>query len=275
MANIINGKVISEKILNSLKEKVEQLNFVPGLAVIVVGNDPASAVYVRNKERACKKVGIKATTYKLPEEISQEEIINLIHKLNNEEITHSILVQLPLPKHLNEREILNEISPEKDADGFHLLNAGKLLEGEQTILPCTPAGCIELLKSTNIQLEGKNAVVIGRSNIVGKPLALLLLKENCTVTLCHSKTNNLKDFTSRADIIICAAGKAKMLTADMVKENSIIIDVGINRDQDGKLVGDVDFENVAKKAKYITPVPGGVGPMTIAMLMKNVVSSAV
>lgn len=275
MAKIINGKTISEEILASLKEEIKQMNIVPGLAVIVVGNDPASAVYVRNKERACKKIGINATTYKLSEDISQKEIIDLIHKLNKDKITHSILVQLPLPKHLNEREILNEISPEKDADGFHLLSAGKLLAGEDTILPCTPAGCIELLKRTGIQLEGKNAVVIGRSNIVGKPLALLLLKENCTVSLCHSKTKNLIDYTSRADIIICAVGKAKMLTADMVKENSIIIDVGINRDEEGKLVGDVDFESVSEKVEYITPVPGGVGPMTIAMLMKNVVSSAV
>lgn len=275
MAKIINGKTISEEILASLKEEIKQMNIVPGLAVIVVGNDPASAVYVRNKEKACKKIGINATTYKLSEDISQKEIIDLIHKLNKDKITHSILVQLPLPKHLNEREILNEISPEKDADGFHLLSAGKLLAGEDTILPCTPAGCIELLKRTGIQLEGKNAVVIGRSNIVGKPLALLLLKENCTVSLCHSKTKNLIDYTSRADIIICAVGKAKMLTADMVKENSIIIDVGINRDEEGKLVGDVDFKSVSEKVEYITPVPGGVGPMTIAMLMKNVVSSAV
>lgn len=276
-AVILNGREISGEIRKELKEKVEQLKqngIHPGLAVILVGNDPASRIYVKNKKKACEETGISSFEYVLPEETSEEELIQLVETLNNDRSVHGILVQLPLPKHINTENVLLKISPEKDVDVFHPLNVGKIMIGNYRLLPCTPAGIMEMLQRTGIELEGKQCVVIGRSNIVGKPMAMLLLHSNATVTICHSKTKNLMDVSRNADVLIVAVGKPGMINADYVKEGAVVIDVGINRLENGKVCGDVDFESVAEKASYITPVPGGVGPMTITMLLNNTIKSA-
>lgn len=276
MAEIIDGKKISSLVKEELKEQVALLNQegkTITLAVIQVGNDPASSVYVGNKKKACGYIGIRSLAYELPETTTQEELIHLVCELNQREDVNGILVQLPLPSHMDEDAVIQTISPSKDVDGFHPVNVGKLSIGEKSFVSCTPAGIIELLKRSDILVEGKECVIVGRSNIVGKPMAQLLLRENGTVTICHSKTKNLKEITSRADILVVAIGKPKFITADFVKEGAVVIDVGIHRGQDGKLCGDVDYEEVVMKAGAITPVPGGVGPMTIAMLMKNCVES--
>ena len=260
-----------------MREKCEQLKkegINPGLAVIIVGDDPASRVYVNNKKKACEFCGIYSEEYALEKETSQEELLELIDVLNNSKKISGILVQLPLPKHIDEKEVLNRISYLKDVDAFHPVNVGKIMIGDFDYLPCTPAGVMELIAETGIDVCGKECVVIGRSNIVGKPQAMLLLHKNGTVTICHSKTENLKEVTRRADILVAAVGRAKFVTADMVKEGAVVIDVGMNRDENGKLCGDVDYENVKEIAGAITPVPGGVGPMTIAMLMKNTITAA-
>lgn len=276
MAIRIDGKAISAQIKDELKEKVawlkEQGTEVT-LAVIQVGNDPASSVYVGNKKKACEYVGIRSLAYELPEKTTQKELLDLIAALNERSDVNGILVQLPLPKHFNEEEILLAISPLKDVDGFHPENVGNLSIGRKGFVSCTPAGVIELLKRTGIEIEGKECVVLGRSNIVGKPMAMLMLRENATVTVCHSRTKNLKDITKRADILIVAIGKPRFVTAEYVKEGATVIDVGIHRNADNKLCGDVAFSEVEPVAGAITPVPGGVGPMTIAMLMKNCVES--
>lgn len=276
---IIDGKAISLKIKDQLKEQTEKLKsehgVVPCLAVIIVGDDPASKVYVSNKKKACEYIGFKSLEFVLEESTSQKELLSLIDKLNKDKDVDGILCQLPLPKHIDENTILNAIDYDKDVDAFHPTNVGKLMIGNYHMLPCTPAGVMELIDSTGIDLEGKNAVVVGRSNIVGKPLALLLLHKNATVTVCHSKTQNLKDICLGADVLIAAVGRPNFITADMVKSGAVVIDVGINRNADGKLCGDVDFQSVKEKASFITPVPGGCGPMTIAMLMKNTYNSAV
>ena len=272
--NIISGKEISLSIREEIKAEAQKLPIRPGLAVILVGNDPASQVYVRNKNKACEEVGFYSEMYTLPEETSMEELLGLIDQLNNSPQIHGILVQLPLPKHLDEEKVILAISPEKDVDAFHPSNVGKIMIGNHSFLPCTPAGVMELIFRSGIDLCGKECVVIGRSNIVGKPQAMLLLHANATVTVCHSRTKNLKEVCSRADVLVAAVGKAKFVTADMVKDGAVVIDVGINRDENGKLCGDVDFESVAPKASFITPVPGGVGPMTITMLMKNTLTAA-
>lgn len=276
MAEIIDGKKISSLVKEELKEQVALLNQegkTITLAVIQVGNDPASSVYVGNKKKACEYIGIRSLAYELPETTTQEELIHLVCELNQREDVNGILVQLPLPSHMDEDAVIQTISPSKDVDGFHPVNVGKLSIGEKSFVSCTPAGIIELLKRSDILVEGRECVIVGRSNIVGKPMAQLLLRENGTVTICHSKTKNLKEITSRADILVVAIGKPKFITADFVKEGAVVIDVGIHRGQDGKLCGDVDYEEVVMKAGAITPVPGGVGPMTIAMLMKNCVES--
>ena len=275
-AEILDGKVMSEKLRAEIAERVAALKekgITPGLAVILVGNDPASEIYVRNKGKGCKEVGMYSRTIRLPEDTTQEELNSEIEKLNADSAIHGVLVQLPLPKHLDEQEALAKILPEKDVDGFHLINAGHMLTGTEGVIACTPRGALYMIKSTGIDLDGKEAVVIGRSNIVGKPMAMLLLRENCTITLCHSRTKNLAEHTRRADILVSAVGKAGFVTADMVKDGAIVIDVGINR-VDGKVCGDVDFENVKEKAGWITPVPGGVGRMTITMLLDNTVDAA-
>jgi len=269
---IIDGKAIAGEIQNEIMESVLKLNKKPGLAVILVGEDPASKVYVNNKEKMCNKLGIKSFMYKLPYATTEEELFNLIDELNENDEINGILLQHPVPSHINEKKAFNRISPSKDVDGFHVINKGKLASGEDAFVPCTPLGVIEMLKHDNFEIAGKHCVIIGRSNIVGKPLYELMLNENATVTICHSKTKNIKEICKEADILIAALGKPKFVTEDMVKDGAIVIDVGINR-LDGKLVGDVDFENVSKKAEAITPVPGGVGPMTIAMLMKNVIKA--
>ncbi|MBR5121628.1 MAG: bifunctional methylenetetrahydrofolate dehydrogenase/methenyltetrahydrofolate cyclohydrolase FolD [Oscillospiraceae bacterium] len=278
MANIIDGKLIAEKLRSTIKRNVERITqesgVQPGLAVILVGDDPASQIYVRNKKRACEEVGIKSFEYLLPAETPEAVLIKLIEKLNNDHSVHGILCQLPLPKHLDEQVVINSISPYKDVDAFHPQNVGKIMLGNADFLPCTPAGVMELIKSTGVEISGKKCVVVGRSNIVGKPMAMLLLQANGTVTVCHSKTQNLKEECLTADILVVAIGKAKFITADMVKEGAVVIDVGMNRDENGKLCGDVDFEGVAEKASFITPVPGGVGPMTITMLMQNTEKAA-
>lgn len=277
MTKLINGKEISEYIKNSVKNEVELLKeqgISVGLAVIIVGDNPASKVYVANKEKACEALGIKSYKYALPESTTNEELLNLIDELNSNEDIDGILCQLPLPRHLDEKIIINRILPEKDVDAFHPQNVGKIMIGDFDFLPCTPAGVIEMLKYENIEISGKNCVVIGRSNIVGKPMSMLLLHNNATVTICHSKTKNLKEICANADILVVAIGRAKFVSTDMVKEGAVVIDVGMNRDQNGKLCGDVDFEAVKDKTSYITPVPGGVGPMTIAMLMKNTLTAA-
>lgn len=278
MARIIDGKVISkqvrEEIAASVVEFKKKYNSAPGLAVIIVGNDPASQVYVRNKKRGCEEVGFYSESYELPEETTQEELIALVEKLNNDDKIHGILVQLPLPKHLNETEVLLKIKPEKDVDAFHPYNVGKIMIGNHDLLPCTPAGVMVLLEKSGIDVSGKKCVVIGRSNIVGKPMAMLLLHANGTVTICHSRTQNLKEICREADILVASIGKPEFVKGDMVKEGAVVVDVGINRLESGKLVGDVDFAEVEPKASYITPVPGGVGPMTITMLLKNTLTAA-
>lgn len=276
MAKIIDGKQISLDIKNELKEKVakyKEQGIEITLAVVKVGNDPASAVYVRNKEKACEYVGINSKTLALPEETTEEELLNVVKELNEDKNVNGILVQLPLPKHIDESKVLLTIDSTKDVDGFHPVNVGKMVIGEDTFLPCTPVGIIEMIKRTDIDIEGKECVVIGRSNIVGKPMAMLMLKENATVTIAHSRTKGLKEVTKRADIIVAAIGKAKFVTADYVKEGAVVIDVGMDRDENGKLCGDVDFESVSKVASAITPVPGGVGPMTVTMLLVNCLRS--
>lgn len=278
MAVLMDGKLVSEKTRDNIKSEVERLknefNKTPGLAVIVVGDDPASAVYVRNKHKACLAVGMNSYQIALPATISQDELISKIEELNADPLVDGILVQLPLPAHISEIAVTRAILPEKDVDAFHSENVGKIMIGKYDFLPCTPAGIVRLLDFYNISVEGKNCVVIGRSNIVGKPMALLLLERNGTVTVCHSKTKNIKEITKAADIIIVAIGKPRFLTADMVKAGAVIVDVGINRGDDGKLVGDADFEAVSEVASYITPVPGGVGPMTITMLLENTLTAA-
>lgn len=277
MAKLINGKEISLAVKQTVAKRVEELKkqgIIPSLAVILVGNDPASQVYVNNKKKACEFCGIKSLEYVLPEDTTQAELEALVQKLNDDKAVNGILCQLPLPEHLDEKKIINMIKPEKDVDAFHPENTGHIMIGDFSFLPCTPAGVMEMLKYENIELDGKNCVVIGRSNIVGKPMAMLLLKENATVTICHSHTNNLKEIVSNADVVVAAVGIPKFVKADMIKDGAVIIDVGINRGADGKLCGDVDFDGCEKKAGYITPVPGGVGPMTISTLMKNTVTAA-
>lgn len=274
---IIDGKKLAKTTRENLRLEVEELKengINPKLAVIMVGNNSASQIYVRNKSRACDEVGIEFEEYLLPATTEQSELLNLIDKLNNQEDINGILLQSPIPDGLDINEAFRKISPEKDVDGFHPVNVGKLVLGQDTFVSCTPYGIMRMFEAYNIDLEGKNAVVIGRSNIVGKPMSHCLLNKNATVTICHSRTKNLAEITKRADILVAAIGKAEFVKADMVKEGVVVIDVGINRTEEGKLKGDVDFENVSKKASYITPVPGGVGPMTIAMLMNNVVKAA-
>lgn len=277
MAFIIDGKKISTEIKEELKNKVTELSLQKGihitLAVIQVGNDPASTVYVGNKKKACEYIGIKSLSYELPEETTEEELLDLIKKLNNDTSVNGILVQLPIPKHINEFKVIQTINPEKDVDGFHPQNVGKLSIGHVGFVSCTPAGIIQLLKRSGIQMEGKECVIVGRSNIVGKPMALLMLQENATVTVCHSRTADLKEVTKRADILIAAIGKPKFITSEYVKEGAVVIDVGMDRDENNKLCGDVDYLDVIDKVSAITPVPGGVGPMTIAMLMSNCVEA--
>lgn len=277
MAVIINGKELSIKIKHELSKEVKLLkskNVVPGLAVVLVGNDEASKIYVRNKQKSCSEVGIYSEKYELPENTSEEQILNLVEDLNKKENIDGVLVQLPLPKHIDEDKIIDLISPFKDVDAFHPFNVGKIMIGKNGFVPCTPEGIMEILSSQDISITGKNCVVVGSSNIVGKPMAMLLINQNATVTVCNKYTKNLKEHCKNADILIVAVGKAKLITADMVKTGAVVIDVGINRDENGKLCGDVDFEEVEKIASYITPVPGGVGPMTIAMLLKNTIYSA-
>ncbi len=278
MAILIDGKATSAAMKAELKEKIDvftaENGFAPGLSVIIVGDDPASAVYVRNKENACAAVGIKSTTYRLPGETTEEELLKLICRLNADGDVHGILVQLPLPKQISEENVLAAISPRKDVDAFHAENVGHIMIGNYHFLPCTPAGVMALLSRYDISVEGKQCVVIGRSNIVGKPQAMLLLEKNGTVTVCHSRTKNLADITRQADILVAAVGRANFVTADMVKEGATVIDVGINRLPDGTLCGDVDFAAVEKKAYAITPVPGGVGPMTVTMLLYNTLTAA-
>ena len=274
MAKIISGKEISAAIREEIRTEVQGMSVRPGLAVVLVGNDPASAVYVRNKSKACGEVGIYSEVYRLPAETGREQLLGLIEQLNSSPLIHGILVQMPLPKHLDPQEVIMAINPEKDVDAFHPINVGKIMIGNYDFLPCTPAGVMELLRRTGIDVCGKECVVIGRSNIVGKPQAMLLLHENATVTICHSRTCDLHAVCRRADILVSAVGKAKFVTADMVKDGAVVIDVGMNRDENGKLCGDVDFEQVFAKASYITPVPGGVGPMTITMLLRNTVTAA-
>jgi len=276
MAKIIDGKAISAQIKDELKEKVAEMKAQGtevSLAVIQVGADPASSVYVRNKKKACEYIGIRSLAYELPEETTEKELLDIIDELNGRRDVNGILVQLPLPGHISEEKILNRIDPMKDVDGFHPQNVGALCIGRPGFVSCTPAGVIQLLKRSGISIEGRECVVIGRSNIVGKPMAMLLLRENGTVTVTHSRTKNLKEVTKRADILVVAIGKPRMITADYVKEGAVVIDVGIHRNEDNKLCGDVDFESVEPVCSAITPVPGGVGPMTIAMLMNNCVES--
>lgn len=276
MANILNGKTMSEKLTEDQIKRVNILKkqgITPGLAVVLVGEDAASEIYVRNKGIACDTIGIYSRTLKLDKKIQQDDLLSVIHQLNTDPQIHGILVQLPLPKHLNESEILLNILPEKDVDGFHISNAGKLFTSQEGVVACTPKGILYMLKAGGVPLNGKEAVVIGRSNIVGKPIAMLLLHENCTVTICHSHTQDLKSHCMRADILVAAIGKPHFVTADMVKPGAAVIDVGINR-VDGKVVGDVDFEHVKDIAGYITPVPGGVGKLTISMLMENTLEAA-
>lgn len=278
MATIISGKEVSAAVRARIRDDVtafvEQTGKRPGLAVVIVGEDPASQVYVRNKKRGCDEVGMYSEEYALPTETSEEELLSLIHRLNNDPKINGILVQLPLPKHLNEERVLLAIDPRKDVDAFHPENVGKIMIGNFSFLPCTPAGVMELMKYYGIDICGKHCVIIGRSNIVGKPQAMLMLKENATVTICHSRTKDLASVTKQADILVAAVGKARFVTADMVKEGAVVIDVGINRTEDGKLCGDVDFAAVETIASYITPVPGGVGPMTITMLLQNTLTAA-
>ena len=270
---IIDGKKVSAEVKANVKKQTEELKekygVTPGLAVVIVGDDPASRVYVNNKKKACEAVGFESEEYALPAETTQEELLALVEKLNDKEDINGILVQLPLPKHLDDKAVIEAISPIKDVDAFHAVNVGKIMLGEYDFLPCTPAGVMEMLHFYDIPVEGKECVVIGRSNIVGKPMGLLLLHENGTVTICHSRTKDLAEVCRRADILVAAVGIPKFVKADMVKDGAVVIDVGMDRDENGKLCGDVDFDNVKDKCSFITPVPGGVGPMTIATLMKN------
>ena len=273
---LIDGKLISQTIKDELKERVAELKKrgrSGSLAVIQVGNDPASSIYVKNKKKACEYIGIGSVSYELSENTSEAELLNIIDELNNKPDIIGILVQLPVPKHINEDKIIRAISPAKDVDGFHVENVGALCVGERGFVSCTPAGVIQLLKRSNVEIAGKHCVVIGRSNIVGKPMALLMLRENATVTICHSKTQNLKEICKSADILIAAVGKPRMINSDYVKEGAVVIDVGIHRDENNKMCGDVDFDDVKDHVSKITPVPGGVGPMTIAMLMNNCVEA--
>lgn len=276
MTQVIDGKKISQEIKDELREKVVSLKNEgreAALAVILVGNDPASTVYVGNKKKACEYIGIHSQSYELAEETSEDELLELIEKLNQDDSVNGILVQLPLPKHICEDKIIRAISPQKDVDGFHPQNVGKLVIGEEGFVPCTPAGIILMLKRSGIEIEGKNCVVVGRSNIVGKPMALLMLRENATVTVAHSRTQNLKEICRQADILIVAIGKPRFITSEYIKEGAVVVDVGIHRDENNKLCGDVKYDEVAEHTSAITPVPGGVGPMTIAMLMHNCVES--
>ena len=275
---IIDGKAISAQIRAELKEKCERLikekGITPGLAVIIVGEDPASQIYVRNKARACEELGYYSEVHRLPADTKEEEVAALIDKLNEDEKIHGILVQLPLPGHADEKALLLRISPKKDVDAFHPYNVGRISTGDYGFLPCTPAGVMELIERSGISVSGKSCVVVGRSNIVGKPMAMLLINANGTVTVCHSRTQNLREVCASADILVSAVGKANFIKADMVKEGAVVIDVGMNRDENGKLCGDVAYDEVAPKTSYITPVPGGVGPMTITMLMRNTLYAA-
>ena len=277
MFQLIDGKSIAAQIKEEVKEEAERLKqagIQVCLAVVPVGNDPASSVYVRNKKKACEYVGIRSASFELPEDTAEDELLELVRRLNEDDSVNGILVQLPLPEHISEDKVIQTISPDKDVDGFHPESVGRLCIGEKGFLSCTPAGIIELLRRSGVEIQGKECVVVGRSNIVGKPMALLLLKENGTVTIAHSRTADLKEITQRADILIVAIGRPRFITADYVKEGATVIDVGIHRNEDGHLCGDVDFDNVKEKTAFITPVPGGVGPMTIAMLMKNCIAAA-
>lgn len=266
---IIDGKAVSQSVKERVRDEIAEKNLKIGLAVIIVGNNQASRVYVNNKKKACEFCGISSYEYALPEETTEEQLLEIVESCNNDSRINGILVQLPLPSQINEKTVIEHIDPNKDVDAFHAVNVGKIMIGEYSFLPCTPAGIMELIHSTGTDVSGKECVVIGRSNIVGKPMGMLLLHENGTVTICHSRTKNLTEVCLRADILVAAVGKAGFVTADMVKDGAIVIDVGMNRNAEGKLCGDVDFDNVAPKCSYITPVPGGVGPMTIAMLMEN------
>lgn len=275
--HLLNGKELAQKLQQEMTQEVTELKekgLQPGLAVILVGEDPASQVYVRNKERAANNIGMYSVVYRLPETTSEADLITKIEELNHDDKVHGILVQLPLPKHINEDLVLDTIDPAKDVDGFHPMNLGNLFAGKPTMIPCTPAGIMELIKLSGLDLAGKNAVIIGRSNIVGKPMAHLLLQANVTVTICHSKTKDLPKVAKQADVLVVAIGRANFVTADFVKEGAVVIDVGINRDENNKLTGDVKFDEVAPLTSYITPVPGGVGPMTITMLMRQTIDAA-
>ena len=278
MSELIDGKKVSEDTRAEIAKGIEELKsssgITPGLAAVLVGDDSASEIYVRNKRKACEKVGIYSEEHKLPAETTEEELLELVNKLNNDDKIHGILVQLPLPDQINETNILRNVSPLKDVDGFHPENVGRLVEGNPRFISCTPYGIIKMLDYYNIEIKGAEAVVVGRSNIVGKPIGILLLHRHATVTTCHSRTKNLGEVTRRADILVAAIGRANFITADMVKEGAVVIDVGINRNEEGKLTGDVDFANLSDKVSYITPVPGGVGPMTITMLLWNTLESA-
>ena len=277
MAKIIDGKAVSASVKEAVAKEAAALKekgILVGLAVVIVGNDPASRVYVNNKKKACAACGIESYEYALPEETTEEELLALVEKLNGDPAVNGILVQLPLPRQIDEHRIIEAISPKKDVDAFHAVNVGKIMIGDFDFLPCTPSGCMDLIDSTGVPVEGKRCVVIGRSNIVGKPMAMLLLHRNGTVTICHSKTKNLKEICREADILVAAVGRPNFVTADMVKEGAVVIDVGMNRLENGKLCGDVDFEGASKVAGWITPVPGGVGPMTIATLMRNTLTAA-
>ena len=278
MAEIISGKLVSEVTRLDLKNKtsdfIKKFGVTPGLAVILVGDNPASRVYVRNKHKGCLDVGFNSYQIELPEETTEDELLSRIDELNSDKNVHGILVQLPLPKHISEEKVISRIDPDKDVDAFHTQNVGKIVIGKYDFLPCTPAGIMKLIDFYNIEIEGKECVVLGRSNIVGKPMALLLLAKNGTVTICHSKTKNLSEVTKKADILVVAIGRAEFVGANMVKDGAVVIDVGINRLENGKLAGDVNFSEVSPKASYITPVPGGVGPMTITMLLENTLTAA-
>ncbi|QSS98910.1 bifunctional methylenetetrahydrofolate dehydrogenase/methenyltetrahydrofolate cyclohydrolase FolD [Pontibacillus sp. ALD_SL1] len=276
-AEIIYGRELAEDIRERMTKEVadlRELGVVPGLAVVIVGNDPASLSYVRGKDKASKKVGLESSLIELPEEVSQQELLDLVDRLNHDSKVHGILVQLPLPDHINEDEVIEAISPSKDVDGFHPVSIGRMMAGKETFLPCTPLGILTMFKEKEISLEGKHVVVLGRSRIVGKPIGQMLLNENATVTYCHSRTKNLKDFTQKADILIVAVGKPGFISGDDIKDGAVVIDVGVNRIEDGSLTGDVDFESALEKASYITPVPRGVGPMTITMLLHNTIQAA-
>ncbi|PZD93440.1 bifunctional methylenetetrahydrofolate dehydrogenase/methenyltetrahydrofolate cyclohydrolase FolD [Paenibacillus sambharensis] len=276
-AQRIEGKAISDQIREELKQETAELAakwIKPGLAVVLVGEDPASQVYVGNKEKACQQMGFHSEVHRMPASTSQQELLELVASLNENSSVHGILVQLPLPSHIDEKAVINAISAEKDVDGFHPLNTGNLMIGDDSLLPCTPAGCIELIKRSGVSIAGKHAVVIGRSNIVGKPVSMLLLREHATVTICHSRTENMAEIARQADILVVAIGKAKAIDSRYIKPGAVVIDVGINRLEDGKLAGDVDYSDAVTTAGYITPVPGGVGPMTITMLLKNTLKAA-